>query len=123
MEHTPGPWEAKAQKAARYWKAEVRTPDKKDDEGHYSGGGQLIAVCYGQNTVANAHLIAAAPDMHQKLLKVCKWLDTLIDQAEAQLFTCRFITLREALEGDIKNYKVTKADIELALAKAETKGE
>ncbi len=62
MEYSLGPWEAKVQKAARYWKAEVRAIDN-----------QLIAVCYGKNTVANAHLLSAAPEMYEtgrELLKV-----------------------------------------------------
>lgn len=69
--------------------------------------------------LANAQLIAAAPQMYEKLTKVKKWLEMLINHAEHQLATCRFETLREALESDIKNYKATKDDIEQALSKAE----
>ena len=64
--YTKGEWEAKISKANRYWKAEVRTPDIMDDEGkHALEFGQLIAVCYGKNTIANAHLIAAAPELYE----------------------------------------------------------
>lgn len=66
MEHTPGPWKAKKQKAARYWKAEVRAADN-----------QLIAVCYGKNTVANAHLIKAAPELKDACLTALGVLATL----------------------------------------------
>lgn len=56
-----GNWIVKTQRAARYWKAEVRTPDIMDAEGRYAiERGQLIAVCYGKNTVGNANLIADA---------------------------------------------------------------
>ena len=61
MDHSEGNWIVKTQKCARYWKAEVRTPDKKDEnDGHVIEYGQLIAVCYGKNTVGNANLTADA---------------------------------------------------------------
>ncbi len=69
---------------------------------------------------ANAHLIAAAPDMYQKLIKIKKWLTMLLEDAQQHLKTERnFITLVDAWEHDIKNYKATIADIDLALAKAD----
>ena len=54
-------WIVKTKMANHYWKAEVRTPDIMDREGkHAIKFGQLIAVCYGKNTVNNANLIALA---------------------------------------------------------------
>ena len=102
MKYTKGEWEVKTQKAARYWKAEVRTPPIREDN-HYTSTGQLIAVCYGNNTVANAHLIVTAvnacisvnPDnpmavaesiknMYEALKSLVIWLgsDTNFEQAQ-----------------------------------------
>lgn len=68
MDCTKGSWIVKTQRAARYWKAEVRTPNIMDSEGKYAiESGQLIAVFYGKNTVANAHLSSAAPNMYAAL--------------------------------------------------------
>ena len=63
----------------------------------------------------NARLIIAAPSMYEKLLKVKKWLERLVSYAEHQLITCRFETLCETLKADIKNFKATIDDIDLAL--------
>ena len=60
-------------------------------------------------------------EMYEALKKISNWLGILAKQAETQLKTCNFITLREALEFDIKNYKATRENINKALSKAEEK--
>ena len=82
MDYTKGNWMVKNQRCARYWKAEVRTPDKKDEnDGHVIEYGQLIAVFYGKNTVANAHLSSAAPDMYEALKHLPEPKSILADDA------------------------------------------
>ncbi len=66
-EYNRDEWKVKASNTGRYWKAEVRTPSHKGDDGHFTKMGQLIAVCYGPNTVNHAFLIAAAPNMYEAL--------------------------------------------------------
>lgn len=102
MEYTEGEWEAKVQKANRYWKAEVRTPDLMDAEDkHAVEFGQLIAVCYGKNTIANARLIAQAP----KLYEACKVAATRIHNA----IRYEKGEYREALQRELKQlYEVIK---------------
>ena len=74
MEYTEGPWEVEARKAGHFWKAEVRTPNTMDAEGqHTIAFGQLIAVCYGKHTVANAHLIAASPALYEACKELEEW--------------------------------------------------
>lgn len=109
MGYTKGEW--KGEKIVRDWL--IESPE-----------GRIIATVNSllNNEVesdANAHLITAAPDLYEKLLKVQKWLNILIRNAEHQLLTCRFITLRKALEADIKNYQATLSDINEAIAKVE----
>lgn len=70
---------------------------------------------------ANARLIAQAPAMYEKLVKVCKWLDGLAADAENQARTSNFITLTEACEHDAKNYRATANDIRAVLSKIEGK--
>jgi len=70
---------------------------------------------------ANANLIVAAPELYDKVLKICHWLEMLLRNAEHQLISCRFITLKKALEADVENYKATLKDIRMALIKAEGK--
>ena len=72
-------------------------------------------------SLANATLIAAAPDMYEKLLKLKKWLQMLLADAKEHLKTCRFESLNKAYRSDIKNFEATIADIDKALNKAEGK--
>ena len=67
MEYTKEPWQAVPKKKARYWQAEVRTADTKDGSGQITAFGQLIAVFYGKNTIANAYIAAAAPELYKAL--------------------------------------------------------
>jgi hypothetical protein len=82
--------------------------------------------CYGpierlQETYHNIHLIAAAPEMYKKLLKIRDWLVILAEREEASAKTEKFITLREAEIHDAKVYRATIADIDTVLNKAEGK--
>jgi hypothetical protein len=86
-----------------------------------AGVSSFVGNCDGSEAEANFHLISAAPDMYEKLIKVNKWLDMLIKDSESSLKTCFFVTLKEAHEADIKNFKAIKADITNALNKAEGK--
>lgn len=114
MEYTPGEWKVSSKGISIVGEDEFP-----------------IALCYPDTRLkspesltqmqANARLIAAAPDLYEKLLKVKQWVAMLLNHTEHQILTCNFITLKKALEADIKNYKVTLADIEQALAKAEGK--
>jgi len=57
-------------------------------------------------------------DMYTAGKKLVKWLHTLADKAEEDAKTTRFITMKEAWEADMKNYRATAEDMEKALAKA-----
>lgn len=59
--------------------------------------------------------------LYEELLKVKQWVEILLRNAEHQLLTCRFITLKEALESDTANYRATLENINKALSKAEVK--
>lgn len=70
--------------------------------------------------LANARLIAAAPDMLEKLKKVHQWLLRLESQSLQQAKDGRFQSLSEACAADAKNYRKTADDIEAVIAKAMT---
>ena len=53
-----------------------------------------------------------------KLKKFANWMDTLAENAEKSLATCRFESLNEAYRHDAKNYRATAADIRKALKEA-----
>lgn len=79
MNYTIGEWIVKARRANRYWKAEVKTADIMDSEGkHAIEFGQLIAVFYGKNTVANAHLSSAAGAMYEALKECLQLIEDLM---------------------------------------------
>lgn len=81
MKYTEGEWIVKARRANRYWKAEVRTADIMDSEDkHAVEFGQLIAVYYGKNTVANAHLSSAALNMYSRLVGMTSMLESLLTE-------------------------------------------
>lgn len=70
---TPGPWEA--------GRADVASiVDGVDSKWIYAGG-DYCAIASGRVTgswetvMANAHLIAAAPELYHKLAAVRKWMD------------------------------------------------
>lgn len=69
--------------------------------------------------IANANLIAAAPEMYAKLGKIATWLEMLAARSEESLKTCRFESLNEAYRADAKNYRSTAADIRNVLRKAD----
>ena len=110
MTYTKGEWIVKAHQTGHCWRAEVRTPDKKED-GHIVAYSQLIAACYGKNTVANAHLIAAAPEMYEVLKaisaveqttgKVCSMCGGYLEHAKGCIFVLAegIITKVEATEA------------------------
>ena len=60
-------------------------------------------------------------DMYEKLHKVRAWLVRLAEHAEKEAKTERFITLKDAYVSDAKNYRATIADIDIALAEADSK--
>ena len=86
MKYTKGEWKVKTSKAPRYTKAEVRTPSIIDDDGNAVEFGQLIAVCYGANTVANANLIASAPDLYEACLEFTSGGRSMYDPAYQTIF-------------------------------------
>jgi len=67
---------------------------------------------------ADWHLIAAAPDMLQKLEKITVWLDRLAGAALERAKDRRFLSLAEANEHDAKNYKKTADDIRKVISAA-----
>lgn len=69
---------------------------------------------------ANAHLIAAAPELYAKLEKFRNWMTRLADQNHemAKSYRGRFDHLADACAGDAKNYNATASDIDSLLAKA-----
>ncbi len=68
---------------------------------------------------ADIKLIAAAPDLLAKCIKVSEWLNRLADAAEKRASTCdRFTSLKEANLADAKNYRTTAKDIERVINKA-----
>ena len=85
--------------------------------------GGSYQVAEGIYRKANAHLIAAAPELCEAGKKLVKWLHMLADTAERKAKTGRFITLKEAWEADAKNYRATARDMEQALAKVNKKGD
>ncbi len=65
---TPGPWEV------RHWDGD-EWPDKRTSVAERNGPGEAIFINarYARNIEANAHLIAAAPDMFAALEKMVEW--------------------------------------------------
>lgn len=70
---------------------------------------------------ANAHLIAAAPELYEAGKKLVKWLHMLADRAEEKARTTRFVTMKEAWEADTKNYRATAREMEEIIAKVRSK--
>ena len=58
--HTPGPWVANL------------TSVEPKDEHEWVNDGWIIANCQGSDALANAHLIAAAPDLYEALVDIHK---------------------------------------------------
>ena len=69
--HTPGTW---------------YTSDKGPSGPHYQGQvaveetGRTIAITYDDEGGYNAHLIAAAPEMLERLQELCKQVETIMHQ-------------------------------------------
>ena len=56
-------------------------------------------------------------ELVEQAKKVSAWLDKIALNAEIQAKRTRFITLREALEFDVKNYRATNKGLKTILAK------
>ncbi len=125
MAHTPGPWIAG-------WSGDSDTEGKDE-------GGPLNIIAVGRGGVAvcepiptghastweiveaNAHLIAAAPELLAKCHKIVEWLTKLADRSD-QLATetsGRFDAYADANRADAKNYRAVITDINTVIAKAE----
>lgn len=114
---------------AKFTKGEWKVRDYQTEDGEYDvctidGGLDAMIARVGGVTAlkdaqANAHLIAAAPEMYQKLVKIRTWLTRLAEHDEVKAKTEQFLTLRDAYITDAKNYRATVADIDKALAKTE----
>lgn len=63
IEHTPGPW-----------RVGPNTGDGGVSVVADAPRGHAIGLCYGTGRLDNAHLIAAAPDMLDALLKADAWV-------------------------------------------------
>jgi hypothetical protein len=109
--HTPGPWTVTlGGPRGSFHISEAKSHDEAE---HSDDGVDGYTV-----SSANARLIAAAPDLLQKLQKVVAWLDRLATRAEKDAKDTRFVSLSEANAADAKNYRATIADISAAIAKA-----
>lgn len=67
--------------------------------------------------LANARLIAAAPELLEKCVKITGWLNKLADAAERRCIGNRFESLVEANRADAKNYRNTANDIQKIIDK------
>jgi hypothetical protein len=101
--HTPAPWFCKQEKP--FAGVDVYA------EGEY------ICTTSG-NAKANALLIASAPELLEKCIKIVKWLNMLANAADARCINNRFETLVEANKADAKNYRTTAQDIQKVIDKA-----
>lgn len=116
--HTPGPWtighnyhEDVDDKNQIEIRCIVNT---WDDTG-------LLATVFtpdSERAIANARLIAAAPELLDKCIKIVKWLNMLADAADKRCINNRLESLVEANKADAKNYRATAADIEKVITKA-----
>ncbi len=94
MKHTPGPWKA-------YKRAEP--VGFAEYEIHYSDDGECVAeVVHGE---ADAHLIAAAPDMYEALVSICEYWnggpDSAVDAIEhAMVVANEALAKAEGREGE-----------------------
>jgi len=68
---------------------------------------------------ANARLIAAAPDLLAKCIKVRDYFLRLAERSEHNAQVSDFPTYGEACKADAKNWRTTARDIETVIAKAE----
>lgn len=113
--HTPGPW-----KVRKEWQGDGKEvyPDVKVKIGQPSE----LCVVDGiyEECAANARLIAAAPDLLAKCVKVVDWLDKLAAASEsnASNWKDRLPALAESCVADAKNYRRTADDVRAAIAKA-----
>jgi hypothetical protein len=71
--------------------------------------------------VANARLIAAAPDFYREATRVVEWIERLAATAEERAKDTRFLSLSEANAFDAKNYRASIKGLRAAIAKAEGK--
>lgn len=111
MTYTQGEWNVATRNCGRYWKAEVKTPDVMPSDGkHAIEFGQLIAVCYGKNTVANAHLISASPNLYLRLQEMTTMLENLLIEYPLS-------ALNQSLLQAIKDNKQALAKAEGAVKK------
>jgi hypothetical protein len=72
--HTPGPWIAVREAALDYRHHQIDTEDGQSCVAVVAGGGPVRAIDVAEE-IANAHLIAAAPDLLAACEAVAKSLD------------------------------------------------
>lgn len=109
--HTPGPW----------YVAPSLNEIVNADHGflRYDIRADCLLIGALYENEADARLIAAAPDLLEKCIKVSSWLNRLADAAEQLAKESeRFPSLADANRADAMNYRRTAEDIQLVIAKA-----
>jgi hypothetical protein len=121
--HTPGPWQAIRCTFADG--AEVKWFIEHDHHPRFPNARPSIAAMNGpcmlySNAEADAHLIAAAPELLEEGKKLVAWLIHLAEKSEIESQDTRFITLAEAHRADAKNFRATAKGMQAAITKAVT---
>ena len=119
--HTPGPWQAKPEMLSRDFHIAGRSPTvvKGDNEIASVARPPRSGAGRSEEAEANAHLIAAAPELYREAIQVVEWLDRLAARADENAKDTRFQSLADANAADAKNYRASAKGLRAAIAKAE----
>lgn len=95
--HTPGPWIACDNNGYSIWR--VTSPEYRAES-----ASRTVAEVVGDSaeTEANAHLIAAAPEMYELLCEVRNHIDKTCRECESKAIVPKIDALMDKIEGGEK---------------------